>query len=73
LERSNGLGYQKRGLFSPYLWGGTTLYERGKFAGGVWDPNAVNAQVGAVALLRRLQDKNVIDLHAANVAASAQQ
>lgn len=73
LERSNGLGYQKRGLFSPYLWGGTTLYERGKFAGGVWDPNAVSAQVGAVAMLRRLQDKNVIDLHAANVATTAPQ
>lgn len=70
LELANGRGYQSRGLFSPYLWNGTNLYDKGKFVSDhIWDPNAVSAQVGAVALLRRLQDKSVIDLRNAVAAA----
>jgi lysozyme family protein len=63
LERSNGTGYQRRGYFSPYLWSGTDLYEKGKYvADGRFDPEAISRQPGAAALLRRLQDRKVVDL-----------
>lgn len=69
LERANGLGYQRRGLFSPYLWSGTSLYEKGKYLSDhVYDPNVVSAQVGVAAMLRRMQDKKIIDLTATAVA-----
>ena len=43
------------GVPSPYLWSGTNVYTRGKFVrDGVYDPNAVSAQIGAVALLKRM-------------------
>jgi lysozyme family protein len=63
LERANGTGYQRRGYFSPYLWSGTDLYEKGRYvADGRFDPEAISRQPGAAALLRRLQDRKVIDL-----------
>jgi len=72
LERANGLGYQKQGLFSPYLWAGTDLYEKGKFVGDhQFDSEAISRQPGAAALLRRLQDRKIIDLQNAP-SASAQ-
>jgi lysozyme family protein len=63
LERFNGLGYQKRGLFSPFLWTGTDLYEKGKYVSGELVADAVSTAPGAAALLRRLHDRKIIDLH----------
>jgi lysozyme family protein len=72
LERANGTGYQKRGFFSPYLWAGTDLYEKGKYvADNRFDSEAVAKQPGAAALLRRLQDQKIIDLR--NPSAQARQ
>jgi lysozyme family protein len=71
LERTNGMGYQKRGSFSPYLWAGTDLYEKGKFVGDhQFDPEATSRQLGVAALLRRLQDQRVIDLRGSPTASA---
>src|SRR5258708_7659332 len=52
LEQYNGLGYASRGRPSPYIWSGTDQYVSGKYvADGVYDPNAVDSQLGCVGLL----------------------
>lgn len=57
LEKYNGLGYQKKGLPSPYLWAGTDQYVKGKYvADGKFDPNAVDKQLGVAALMMKLRD-----------------
>ena len=51
-ERFNGLGYRNRGLVSPYVYSGTTLYESGKFvADGVFNPSVKDKQVGTAVLV----------------------
>lgn len=60
IESFNGLGYQKRGIPSPYLWAGTTVYIRGKYVkDGKFDPFAVDKQLGAAAILLRMRDKGI--------------
>jgi len=59
LEAYNGWGYRSRdtGVNTPYLWSATSNYRKGKFVrDGVFDPDAVSGQIGAMALLRRLID-----------------
>lgn len=57
LEKFNGFGYRKRGIHSPYLWAATTHYVRGKFVSdGVYNANAVDQQLGGMAILRRMMD-----------------
>lgn len=52
LERYNGVGYVNRGLPSPYLWSGTDQYSRGKYVrDGVFDPDAVDKQLGCAGLI----------------------
>lgn len=51
LEQYNGLGYSRRGIPSPYIWSGTDQYVKGKYvADGVFDPNAVDQQLGCALL-----------------------
>lgn len=53
IEEYNGLGYANKGLPSPYLWAGTDQYVKGKYVrDGVYDPNAVDAQLGAAGVLK---------------------
>lgn len=55
LESYNGLGYLKRGVLSPYLWSGTQLYSKGKYTSdGVYDPEVVSRQIGAVCILKKI-------------------
>jgi lysozyme family protein len=57
LERYNGWGYHWRGLASPYLWGATTVQQRGKFvADGKFSPITMDVQLGAAALIKALMD-----------------
>lgn len=57
LEKYNGWGYQRKGVPSPYLWSFTNHYSRGKYvADGRYDPSAVSAQAGAMALIRRIDE-----------------
>lgn len=52
LEQYNGLGYAARGRPSPYIWSGTDQYNSGKFVrDGVYDPDAVDQQLGCAGLL----------------------
>lgn len=54
-EKYNGLGYSQRGLPSPYVWAGTDQYVSGKYVrDGVFDPNAVDSQLGCAGLMKYL-------------------
>lgn len=60
IELYNGPGYKKRGLPSPYLYAGTTEYERGKFIrDGVFSETTVDKQLGVAALLKRMEERGV--------------
>lgn len=55
LEKYNGLGYANKGIPSPYIWAGTNQYVKGKYvADGVFDPNAVDKQLGCAGLLKSM-------------------
>jgi len=55
LEQYNGLGYANKGLPSPYVWSGTDQYVRGKYvADHVFDPDAVDKQLGCAGLIRSM-------------------
>ena len=54
-ERYNGMGYHKRGVMSPYVWAGTSLYSGGKYvADGKFDPLKFDRQLGVCCLLKTL-------------------
>lgn len=51
-EFYNGLGYQARGLPSPYVFSGTDQYQSGKYvADGKFDPRTKDRQTGVMALM----------------------
>jgi lysozyme family protein len=60
LEGFNGFGYHSKGVNSPYLYGGSTLYgpleaRAGKFVRDhVFDPNTVDTQLGTAVILQAL-------------------
>ena len=57
LERYNGWGYHWRGLASPYLWGGTTIQQRGKFvADGKFSPTTMDGQLGCAGMIYAMMD-----------------
>lgn len=59
-ERYNGLGYQKRGANSPYLWDYTSKYVSGLFvADGSFDAGKIECRPGVVAILKTLGAKGV--------------
>lgn len=56
LEEYNGLGYASRGVPSPYVWSGTDQYRSGKYVrDGVYDPNAIDGQLGCAGLLMAMR------------------
>lgn len=55
LEGFNGYGYRQYGVNSPYLWGGSNQYTRGKYvADHDYRANVVDAQLGTMPILARL-------------------
>lgn len=55
LEKNNGMGYNRKGMLSPYLWAGSNHYIKGKYvADGKFDPNAVDKQLGTAVLIKFL-------------------
>jgi lysozyme family protein len=63
MELYNGIGYRKRGIYSPYLWSFSNHYSKGKFTkDGVYDANAVSKQCGAAVLFRRMCERQIITL-----------
>lgn len=63
LENYNGFGYRKyRKINSPYLWSYTNHYTSGKYVkDGKWDPTAVSKQCGAASVLKRLEERGLIN------------
>jgi lysozyme family protein len=59
LEKFNGFGYRLyHHIRSPYLWGATSVQQRGKYtADRRWDPNVMDPQVGGMALLAALMER----------------
>lgn len=56
-ETYNGTGYSKKGLISPYVYSGTNQYYKGKYTSdGNYDPNAVDKQLGVLAMLKNILD-----------------
>lgn len=61
LEKYNGFGSRLHGVPSPYLWGGTQLYHRGKYiSDGEWNGYAQSQQIGAAILLKIMSSEGVI-------------
>ncbi len=64
-ESYNGWGYRRHGINSPYLWSGSNLYDKGKYAeDNVYDKNLVSKQVGAAVALKYLTQNLDIALEA---------
>jgi lysozyme family protein len=60
MERFNGLGYQKHGINSPYLWDYTDKYVSGLYvADNKFDPHAKEDRPGCVAIIKSLIVKGV--------------
>src|SRR5262245_19318306 len=58
LEGYNGYGYWSQGVNSPYLWGFSNHYTKGKYVKDhVFDKNAVSHQAGSAVVLKRLIDR----------------
>lgn len=54
-ELYNGFGPRNHGCHTGYLWAGTSVYRGGKYvADGVWDPHAIDRQLGTVPVMLRL-------------------
>lgn len=59
-EKYNGFGYRSKGIYTPYLWSFSNHYSKGKFIkDGLYDPEAVSAQVGTAVILRRMSELQV--------------
>lgn len=57
LELYNGLGYENRGIPSPYLWSGTDQYKSGKYvADRVFSPTTVDQQLGCAVLIKAMSN-----------------
>jgi lysozyme family protein len=63
LEQYNGWGYVPTPIYSPYLWSYTRHYNAGKFVkDGVFNYTVVSEQPGAIAILKRMVQRNLITL-----------
>ncbi len=65
LETYNGMGFRKYHpeIKSPYLWSFSNHYIKGKYAfDGKFDPNLISEQCGGIVLLKRMEERGLIDL-----------
>jgi len=63
MERYNGWGYRIHHINSPYLWSCSSCYKSGKYVSdGIFDRDAVSKQCGGAVLLKRMQERGVINL-----------
>lgn len=54
-EGYNGFGPRNHGRHTGYLWGGTNIYDGGKYVrDGVWDPDFKDPQIGIIPVILRL-------------------
>jgi lysozyme family protein len=62
-EQYNGWGYRMHGVPSAYLYADTNQYKSGKYvADGVWDGSVVDSQVGTIAILKYIVQKESIKI-----------
>lgn len=60
IESYNGLGYQRKGVVSPYVYAGTDQYKRGKYTGdGRYDTFAIDRQLGVAAILKQMEARGI--------------
>jgi lysozyme family protein len=60
-ERFNGCGYHMHGLPSPYVFGGTSVQQRGKYTSDSrWNPRVMDTQLGVVPIYRSLVKINPV-------------
>lgn len=62
-ERYNGWGSRAHGVNCPYLWGGSTAQQPGKYihdGPSGWDPHAVTHQIGVATLLIAMDERDLI-------------
>jgi lysozyme family protein len=53
----NGLGYERKGINSPYGFAGTNLYTKGKYVSdGRYSASAVSGQIGACVIIKAFED-----------------
>ncbi len=65
MEGYNGWGYRSYHpeTLSPYLWGFSNHYHRGKYVSdGRWSHTAVSSQCGGASLIRRLEEREIIEV-----------
>jgi lysozyme family protein len=63
LEGYNGFGYNRKGIRTPYLWSYSNHYTKGKYVkDGVYDANAVSSQLGAAVILKRMEQRALINI-----------
>jgi hypothetical protein len=56
-EMYNGLGYANKNRPSAYIWSGTNQYKSGKYVSdGVYDPNAIDSQLGCAVMLKAMME-----------------
>lgn len=63
LEGYNGFGTRGHGVPTPYLWSFTDQYVKGKYTSdgpAGWNPDFVSRQVGAAAILKRMEQRGII-------------
>ena len=61
LEKFNGTGYRAHHINSPYLWGSSNQYSSGKYVQDhVFSITAVSKQIGAMVILKRMEQKGTI-------------
>lgn len=54
-EGFNGFGPRAHGKHTGYDWAGTNIYTGGKYVSdGVWNPNAVDSQLGVIPMMLRM-------------------
>jgi lysozyme family protein len=59
----NGLGYERKGLVSPYGFSGSQLYTRGKYTSdGVFNPRIVSKQIGTCVILKEIERLEKLEL-----------
>jgi lysozyme family protein len=63
LEGYNGFGYNRKGIKTPYLWSYSNHYTKGKYVkDGVYDADAVSTQLGAAVILKRMEQRALINI-----------
>lgn len=61
LEKSNGLGYRKHKINSPFLWACTNHYTKGKFVGDhVFAPDVAVKYCGAAPILKKMVEQGLV-------------